>query len=120
MKNYYHLRQKVKILQFGQPTRNTLLVQPRFTIGAIINTRGIRLMRSCEKLSPPKETDNILTGEDFGENPKAIMFPEAEREISQKDDTKLIEFLEYRFGYKFTKRIESIEGRDWTIFTAAD
>jgi len=28
--------------------------------------------------------------------------------------------LEYRFGYKFTKRIESIEGRDWTIFTAAD
>ena len=72
------------------------------------------------KFPSPKETDNILTGEDFGENPKAIMFPEAEREISQKDDTKLIELLEYRFGYKFTKRIESIEGRDWTIFTAAD
>ncbi len=72
------------------------------------------------KFPPPKETDNILTGEGIVANLKVVMFPETERELPQSDDEKLMSLLEYRLGYKFTKKIVNIEGRDWTIFTSAE
>lgn len=67
------------------------------------------------KFPPPKETDEIITGETFGEFPKAIIFPEAEREIALADENLLFKLLDYRSGMKTEKIAAQIEGRKWTI-----